>query len=714
MERRDFLKLGGLIIGFPAALPRQLQAAGGFTPNGWLRIGQAGDITVLLENTDIGQGSWTGLAMLVAEELDADWNSVRIIQAPADPKVYPHLSTGGSGATIVGWEYLRQAGAQAREMLIAAAAGRWQAPRESCRAEESRVRHQPSGRSFTYGELVEDAARLTPPDPKKAPLKDPKDYRLIGRAVPRRDVPLKVDGSAKYGIDVQVPGMLYAVVARCPTFGGKPKKYDAAAAKRIPGVREVFEIPAIGRMPNTASGIAVVADNTWAAMQGRKALAATWDLGPNASESSETLRELAQKQLQGPATYVIQERGNAEQAFAGAAKVVEAIYELPFQPHATMEPMNCTADVRADGIDIWAGTQCAREINNLLAGFSGLPSEAITIHNQWAGGGFGRRYQWDYPTEAWQISKAAGKPVKLTWTREDDMQHDFYRPLSYHRLRAALGPDGRPVAWTHRIVSTSIREVFDPPERLKDPAAVARQEHGGSEILYSIPKLRVDFAPLPSCVPRAWWRSVSASFNGFAVESFIDELAHAAGRNPLDFRLDLLREEGEDAAVIRRIRKILEVVADKGGWAKPAPAGCARGIAAFYSFGSVIGYVATVSKEPNGAIRVRQVTGAVDCGTAVNPDSVKMMVEGSAIFGLSAALQGEVTVANGAIVQTNFDGYRAVRMADAPAIDVHVVNSGAEIGGMGEPGVPPIAPAVANAVFALTGERPRKLPINRS
>jgi isoquinoline 1-oxidoreductase subunit beta len=710
MERREFLKLGGLIIGFGAGLTREAEAAGEFSPNGYVRVGHGGDVTVLLENADIGQGSWTGLAMLVAEELGADWNSVRIIQAPADPKVYKHLSTGGSGATINGWEYLRQAGAQGREMLITAAANRWQVSRESCRAEDGHVKHTASGRNLGYGELVEDAAKLTPPDATKVALKDPKDYRLIGHSMPRRDVPSKVDGSAQYGMDVRIPGMLYAVVARCPTFGGKPAKYDREAAKRVAGVRQVFEIPAIGRVANTAGGVAVVADNTWAAIEGRKALAVTWDRGRNAGESSETLRELGQKQLKGPATYVHQERGNVEQGLAKAAKVVEAVYELPFQPHATMEPMNCTADVRADRIDIWAGTQCARAIKEQVASYSGLAAEAVTIHNQWAGGGFGRRYQWDYPTEAWQVSKAAGKPVKLVWTREDDMQHDFYRPLSYHRLRAALGPDGKPTAWTHRIVSTSIREVFDPPEKL-DPKGVARQEVDGSDVLYSVPALRIDFAPLKSCVPRAWWRSVSASFNGFAIESFIDELAHAAGRDPLEYRLDLLRAQGEDAAVIGRVRKILEVVAEKSGWGKPAPAGCARGIAAVYSFGSVIGYVATVSKDPNGAIRVRQVTGAVDCGTAVNPDAVKMMVEGGAIFGLSATLQGEVTVANGAIVQTNFDGFRAVRMPEAPAMEVHVVNSGAEVGGMGEAGVPPIAPAVANAVFALTGERRRKLPL---
>ena len=513
--------------------------------------------------------------------------------------------------------------------------------------------------------------------------------------------------------------MLYAVVARCPTFGGKAASYDAAAAKAIPGVRQVFEIEPLPRIENTAGGIAVVADSTWAAIQGRKALNVRWDLGPNAAESSESLRQQAQSQLEVPPTYISLERGSPIAVLTNAQKIVRATYELPFQPHATMEPMNCTVDARADRVEVWTGTQCPLDVQSRVAKLAKLPGSAVTVHNCWSGGGFGRRFQWDYPAEAWQISKAAGRPVKLTWTREDDFTHDFYRPLSFHGMAAALDAQGQLAVWSHRIVSTSIRQVFDSEENLKSPKRVASQELSHTSIPYAVPNIRVDFAPLTSCVPRAWWRSVAESFNVFALECFIDEIAAAAGRDPLQFRLDHLRLSEKDPSLswhqkpslIPRLRKVFEVAADRAGWGKPLPANTGRGIAGCYSCNSLVAYVATVSSESDGTIRVRKIDAAVDCGFAVNPDSVKAMIEGGANFGLAATLAGEITIANGAVQQTNFDTYRTLRLPEAPDISIEIINSHEELGGLGEAGVPPIAPAVVNAIFAATGKRIRKLPI---
>jgi isoquinoline 1-oxidoreductase beta subunit len=719
MQRRDFLRAGaGLALGFVYAR-NGAGATSPLQPNAWLRILPDGNVTILIEKTDLGQGIWTGIAMLVAEELETDWETIRLEAAPADRNVFKDLVTGGSGGMIGSWDSLRRAGAQGREMLIAAAALTWHVFPAECRAERGTVVHPASGRRLTYGALVETAATLPVPDVSPASLKQPHEYRILGTSVPRKDIPPKTDGSAVFGIDIRVPGMLYAVVARCPTFGGKPASYDAAAAKAISGVLQIFEIEPLPRLENTAGGVAVVADSTWAAMEGRKALNVRWDLGPNAAESSETLRKQAQSQLEVPPTYISLERGSPVNVLASAQKVIRATYELPFQPHATMEPMNCTVDVRADRMEVWTGTQCPLEVQDRLSKLAKQPVSALTIHNCWSGGGFGRRFQWDYPAEAWQISKAAGHPVKLTWTREDDFGHDFYRPLSFHGMAAALDARGQLAVWSHRIVSTSIRQVFDSAEQLTSPQRVAGQELGCASMPYAVPNMRVDFAPLTSCVPRAWWRSVSESFNVFAVECFIDEIAAAAAQDPLQFRLDHLRAAEKDPnhtwherpSLLPRLRRVLEVAADRAGWSKPLPTGTGRGIAACYSCGSFVAYVATVSNESNGSIRVRKVDAVVDCGFAVNPDSVKAMIEGGANFGLAAALAGEITIANGAVQQTNFDTYRTLRMPEAPDISIEIINSHEDLGGLGEAGVPPIAPAVANAIFAATGKRIRKLPI---
>lgn len=716
--RRDFLKTGGLLLGF--VLGRPAEGAAGFTPNAWLRIDTAGTVTVLIEKSDLGQGIFTTLAMLVAEELEADWGRIRVEQAPAISGVYTNMTTGGSGSTLGCWQSLRQAGAQAREMLIAAASQTWGVPKAGCRAERGAVIHTATGRRATYGELAQTASGMPFTNIAAVALKDPKDFKVIGTSIPRLDVPPKVDGSAVYGIDIKVPEMLHAVIARCPTFGGKPARFDRTAAMAAPGVRHVLEIEPLPRPTNTAGGIAVVADNTWAAIQGRKALNIRWDRGPNSAESSESFRKLAEQQMRGAASFVARDEGDVEAAAQRAAKLVEAVYEQPFQPHAPMEPMNCVADVRSDRIEIWTGTQWPLSIQDSLAALSGLPKLSITVHNQWSGGSFGRRGQWDYPAEAWQISKAIARPIKLVWTREDDMQHDFFRQLSFHRMTGALDAQNRPVSWSHRIVSTPIREVFDSPAMLEDPRRVARQEMvGAGEMPYAIPNVRVDFAPLRSSVPRAWWRSVENSYTAFAVECFIDEMAAAAGKDPFQFRMEYL---AQDASVpnpmwppgpvsTKRLRGVLGTAAEKGDWGKPLPQGWGRGIASYAGFGSYVAYVALVSAEANSGVRVRKVVGAVDCGRAVNPDGVRAMIEGSVNFGLAATLSGEITIANGAVEQTNFDTYRTLRMPDAPPIEVHIVESKFEVGGMGEPGVPPIMPAVANAIFAATGKRIRRLPV---
>jgi len=715
--RRDFLKTGGLLLGF--VLGRPAEAAASFNPNAWLRIDPSGLITVLMEKSDLGQGIFTTLAMLVAEELEADWRKIRVEQAPAIPGVYTNMSTGGSGSTEGCWQSLRQAGAQAREMLIAAAAQTWGVPKSTCRAEQSTVVHPATGRRATYGELAQTAASIPLTNIATVALKDPKDFKTIGTSIPRLDIPPKVDGSAVYGMDLKIPGMLYAVIARCPTFGGKAARYDRTAAMAVPGVRQVLEIEPLPRPTNTAGGIVVVADNTWAAIQGRKALNVTWDRGANAAESSDSLRQLAGQHLRGAATFVARDEGDVGSVAEKAAKLVEAVYEQPFQPHAPMEPMNCVADVRGDRIEIWTGTQWPLSIQDSLAALSGLPKLSVTVHNQWSGGSFGRRGQWDYPAEAWQISRAIARPVKLVWTREDDMQHDFFRQLSFHRMIGALDAQGRPLSWSHRIVSTPIREVFDSPAMLEDPRRVARQEMGGAgEMAYTIPNVHVDFAPLHSSVPRAWWRSVESSYTVFAVECFIDEMAAAAGKDAFQFRMEHLAEDAavtnpmwSGAVSTKRLRGVLKTAAEHGDWGKPLPPGWGRGIASYAGFGSYVAYVAVVSAEENGGIRVRKVVGAVDCGRAVHPDGVKAMIEGSANFGLAATLTGEITIANGAVEQTNFDTYRTLRMPDAPPIEVHIVESKLDVGGMGEPGVPPIMPAVANAIFAATGKRVRRLPV---
>jgi len=727
ISRRAFLKTGstaatGLLIGFSlplksaAAVNSKHSAPPVLKPNAWLRIDANGRVTVLVEKSELGQGVFTSIPMILAEELEVEWSAIHVEQAPTEPETYHSLITGGSGSIWGSWTPLREAAAKARELFVQAAAQKWRVPPGGCRAEKGSVVHQSSGRRLSYGRLVETAARL-PPSTGAAHLKEPRDFRIIGRAIPRTDVPSKVDGSAVFGLDVTVPGMLYAVIARCPIFGGKLQSFDATAARAVPSVRDVFQIEPLPNPQHTAGGVAVVAGSTWAAVRGRNALKVSWDRAQN-NESTATLLQLAEAQSLGPATFVAREEGDARAAVRQAEKTIEAVYQLPFEAHATMEPMNCTAHVREDGCEMWVPTQWPNEIRDKLAALSGLPAGSIVVHNTFSGGGFGRRGQWDYPAEAWQISKAVKAPVKLVWTREDDMRHDFYRPASYHRMQGGLS-GGKPIAWTHRIVSTAIREFFGSAEQLKDPKRVASQEMGGAAALpYPFPHLRVDFAPLKSRVPRAWWRSVSHSFNAFAVESFVDELAVAARKDPYRFRRELLGEDRKvlnplwpDVCETRRLRGVLQLAAEKAAWDKPLPKGRGRGIACHFSFNSYVAQVAEVSLDEDGNVRVHRVVAAVDCGTVVNPDGVRAQMEGAIIFGLSAALKGQITIQDGAVQQSNFHDYPVLRLEEGPVIEVHLVPSTERPSGMGEPGVPPIAPAVANALFAATGKRVRKLPL---
>jgi len=670
---------------------------------------------VLVEKPELGQGSRTYTPMMIAEELEVDWSTIHVEQAPTIPSIYQGLRTGGSGGVASTFIPMRQAGAQAREMLVTAAAGQWKAKKKDCIAENGTVVHSPTNRRLSYGELVEAASELPLINPDEITLKQPKDFRFIGKPLPRTDVPSKVDGSAGFGIDVRVPGMLFAVIARCPSFGGKLQSFDASPAKVIPGVRAVFPVPALPRRFNTAGGVAVVADSTWAAMQGSKALAPRWDKGPGSSENTETLSKLVAQKAAGPPTFIAIDRGDAREVLAGSVKKVEGYYESPFQAHATMEPMNTTVHVRDNEIEVWSPTQFADEIQKEIVELSGLPSDKVVVHMTLSGGSFGRRYQWDYAAEAWQVAKEMKKPVQLLWTREDDMQHDFYRPYNYQRLSGGFDDQGKLVAWSTRVVTTPISGTnlytgfTESPETLRDPATVAALEWYGADIApYSIPNFRLDYAPADSVVPRSWWRSVSSSYTPFAKECFIDELAHASGCDPFQFRMDLLADKLPETA---RLRAVLELAAESASWGEPLPKGRGRGIACRVG-GSYSAQVAEVSVDDEGTVRVLRVVSAVDCGIAVNPDGVRAMTEGAINFALTAVLTGEITIKGGAVEQSNFHDYQVLRINQAPEVEVHIVPSVEDPSGVGELGAMLVPPAVANAVFAATGVRVRRLPID--
>jgi isoquinoline 1-oxidoreductase beta subunit len=706
INRRGFLKTSvagatGLVIGFylPARFEALAAVSWGTGPaslNAWMLISPDDTVKIMIDKSEMGQGILTALCMIAAEELDCDWKKIRTEFAPAAKEYFNPAfgmqGTGGSSSVRSSWDPMRKAGAAARDMLLQAASAQWNVDKSTCRTENGVIFHDASIRKLTYGSVAEAASML--PVPQDAPLKDPKQYRIVGKPTKRLDTPDKVDGHAEFGIDVRRPEMLYAVVARCPVFGGKVASFDAVKAKAVPGVRSVVEI---------SRGIAVVADNTWAAMQGRRALDVKWDEGPNAKASSENISKLFADQMTQPAAEARKE-GDAASALSGAAQKIEAVYEVPYLAHATMEPINCTADVRADRVDVWAPTQFQTMAQGAAARACGLKPENAFIHTTYLGGGFGRKAGTDFVIEAVETSKAVGHPVKLTWSREDDTQHDYYRPASYAKLAGGLGPDGWPVVWTTRIACSSIMEAWFPGSTKNnlDPTSV----EGVANLPYSIPNIQVDYVRTEPGIPVGFWRSVGASQNGYFSECFMDELATAGKKDPYEFRRHLLDKAPRQLGV-------LELVAQKAGWDKPLPAGRFRGIAVLEAFQSYAAQVVEISLDRKArTVKVHRVVCAVDVGRVVNPTNIVMQSESAIVYGLSSALYGEITISNGRVVQTNFNTYPVLRLDAMPAVEVYIVPSEEKPTGAGELSVPPVVPALCNAIFAATGKRIRHLPIH--
>jgi isoquinoline 1-oxidoreductase beta subunit len=661
--------------------------------------------------------------MIVAEELSCDWNKVKVVEADLDAK-YGEQLTGGSLSTRSSYSDLRKAGAAAREMLVSAAAGEWQVERTECRAENSAVLHAPTKRALTYGQLTERASAILPPaDP---PLKNPADFRLIGKPTRRTDTPQKVNGSATFGLDVRVPGMLFASVERSPVYGGTPRSFNADEVKSAASVRvlelksahlthQFGETSGPGSRNYSCAGVAVVADSTWAAMEARKLLKVEWNEPPAARETTASLRDEMHRFASAPGA-VIRNDGDFDKAHAAADKKIEAVYEVPFLAHATMEPVNCTAHVRGDSCELWAPTQIPGAARASVASALGIPRENVKVHVTFIGGGFGRRLIQDYAVEAALISRDAGAPVQVVWSREDDIRHDFYRPAACHIMDAGLDSRGQLVSWRHRGSSPSIETFYNGTGI--SPSAAAQVDSLDFPALL-VPNFRLEFTVAESGMPLGYWRSVDSSGNQFALSSFFDEAAHAAGRDPLEFllatfgparKISLRNNETFD---VGRRRAVVELVAEKSGWHKALAGGCGRGIAASFGWGSYVAHVAEITcHAKTGAIRIDRVVCAVDCGTAINPLGVKAQMEGAINFGLAATLKSAITVEGGRIQQSNFHDYEVLRMSDAPpVVEVYIVPSTEPPGGCGEPGVPSVAPAVGNAVFAATGKRVRRLPI---
>lgn len=703
LTRRDFLKVsaassGGMLVSFAlpasAAPETKTDTPADFSPNAWLHISSDDVITIQVASAEMGQGIMTGISMLIAEELDADWNTIRAEFAPASKDYYNPLmrrqATGGSTAIRGFWEVVREAGAVAREMLVEAAAQEWNVLANICHTEKGAVFHDASQRSLRYGDIAELAA--SQPVPTSVFLKEPEEFVILGKPMPRLDTPLKVDGSAVFGIDVQLPGLLSATVARCPVIGGKVRSYDASKTESMKGVIKVVQISA---------GIAVIANHFWAANEGRQALVIEWDNGPNTELDSTAIYRSFASALDKGSDIAVRQDGDIKAGLKAAFKTLQAVYTVPYQAHVCMEPMNATADVRTDGCDIYVGTQAQTATQQTAMKLTGLPEEKVKVHTVYLGGGFGRRGEQDFIIDAVECSIAAGKPVKVIWTREDDVMHDQYRPATYNQLQGGVDGEGNITAWEHRIAGPSILARRFPPAAKKRLDGTSTE--GASNIPYSFDHTLVSYAMVNPAVPVGFWRSVGSSQNAFVTECFFDELAAQAGRDPLASRLQLLAEHPRHAAV-------LQLAADKAGWNRTAPAGRARGIAVAEAFGTWAAQVAEVSIK-QGRVHVHRITCAVDCGMIVNPDTIRAQMEGAIVYGLTACLKGEITIAGGQVEQDNFDSYPLLSIDECPEIDVHIVESTQPPGGIGEPGVPPVAPAVANAVFALTGKPVRSLPI---
>ncbi|HYM31484.1 MAG TPA: xanthine dehydrogenase family protein molybdopterin-binding subunit [Candidatus Cybelea sp.] len=730
LDRRQVLTgaaAGALVLGFSLTrgareAAAQGAAAGDGKLNAWLRIGSDDSVTILVGQSEMGQGVYTSLPMLVAEELECDWSKIKVEPASGDDayrnvyavrdmltaghgeelsgvkgwayggmaKMFSEQLTGGSTSIRGHFDRLREAGAAAREMLRAAAAKQWSVPLGECEARDGQVSHTKSNRVATYGALAAAAAAIEPP--KNVLLKPPSAWRLIGKPVTRLDLPAKVTGRAGFGIDARPPGMLFAAMRNCPVFGGKLKSYDAAKVEKMPGVKAVVALD---------DAVAVVADNSWRARQAAEALPVVWDEGEAARTGTDDLFAQFKAALSeaGEKAYAV---GDADATMAAAPKMIAAEYRVPFLAHATMEPMNCTAHVTADGVEIWAATQVQTRAVKQAAEAAGVSESKVKLHTTMLGGGFGRRAEFDTIGPAVRVSKAVGKPVQLLWSREEDMRHDFYRPGAVGRLEAGIGADGMPVAWRHRIASPSIMTRVFKPVTWMGPDQTSVE--GAIEMPYGIKNQRIDYVTRNTPVPVGFWRSVGNSQNAYIKECFLDEVAAAGGKDPLELRRALLADAP-------RHRAVLDLAAEKAGWGTPLPKGRGRGVALHRSFGSIVAEIADVEVGAGGVVKVLRVVCAVDCGTVVNPDTVVAQMQGGIVFGLTAALYGSIGVDKGRVVEGNFDTYRMVRLAETPAIEVYIVPSETAPGGVGEPSVPPIAPAVVNAIFAATGKRLRSLPI---
>lgn len=714
-SRRDFLRTGaafggGLVLSF--ALPgfgrmaeaaaRKKPAGPGATlaPNGFVRVAPDGAITLVVNKAEMGQGVYTSFPMLIAEELDVGLDQVKIVAAPPDEKLYAdpilHFQVTGNSSSVRGaWEPLRQAGATARAMLVAAAARTWRADPAACRTERATVIHEPTGRKLAYGALANAAAGL--PVPKDVKLKDPKDFRLIGKPVRRTDTPDKVNGKALFTIDIRMPGMVVATARTCPVFGGRLARVDDSRAAKVPGVRKVVRLD---------DAVAVIGDHMWAAKQGLDALDIVWDEGPNAKLTTDDISRQLEEASKRPGL-VAMKKGDAGKALGNAAKRIDATYEAPFLSHAPMEPMTCVVHVRPDGCDLWVGTQVPTRAQDAARQVTGLPPDRIRVHNQYLGGAFGRRLEVDFIAQAVQIAKQWDGPVKMIWTREQDIQRDMYRPHYFDRISAGLDANGMPAAWTHRIVGSSVMARFAPPalrEDGLDPDAV----ECASTPPYDFPNLFVDYVRQePPGIPTAFWRGVGPTHNVFVLESFVDELANAAGKDPVAYRLALLQKNKRATAVVK-------LAAEKAGWGRTLPKGRGMGFALTYVFDTYLAQATEVSVSPEGLVRAHRIVAAVDCGQIVNPDTVRAQVEGGILFGLSAALYNEITLKDGRVEQSNFHDYRMLRIDETPEMEVHLIQSTEPPGGIGETGTVTAAPALTNAIHAATGTRIRRLPVVRT
>ncbi|HXA36423.1 MAG TPA: xanthine dehydrogenase family protein molybdopterin-binding subunit [Steroidobacteraceae bacterium] len=710
--RRDFLKSVGtvgaiaLTIGFEwiDSGRRALAAPPGgttFAPNAFLRIGSDNSVTVIAKHVELGQGAYTGIATVVAEELDADWAMVRVESAPADAKRYANLAfgtiqgTGGSSAMANSWNQLREAGSKARAMLLAAAAKEWKVPVAELTVEQGTVFHAGKKRQAAFGALVATAATLPVPD--TVPLKDPNNFKLIGHSAPRVDAAAKSNGTAQFTIDVAIPGMLVALLKRPPQFGATVKSFDAAAASAVPGVVKVVQVP---------RGVAVVAKSFWAAKQGRDALQIEWDDATAEKRSSAAIMDEYRRLADQPAVSARKD-GDALQAIKDAARKVSASYEFPYLAHAPMEPLDAVVKLGANSCEIWAGDQFQTIDQANAAKTAGLDPQQVSIHTLYAGGSFGRRANTgsDYIVEAVSIAKACGAdgtPIKLQWTREDDIHGGLYRPMYFHKLEAGLDEKGQLKGWRHVIVGQSIMAGGAFEGMIKDGVDPTSVE-GAATIAYAIPNVAVDLATTKTGVPVLWWRVVGSSHTTYAVEAFIDEVAHAAGQDAFTFRRKLLEHQP-------RMKAVLELAAEKAGWGTPLPPGRGRGIAVAEAFKTFVAQVAEVTVDKDGQVKVDRVVCAVDCGTPINPDVIAAQMEGGIGFGLGAVLYGAITLKDGRVEQDNFNGYRVLRLNEMPKVEVHIVPSAQPPTGVGEPGVAPVGPAVANAVFAATGKRMHVLP----